>query len=183
MIFMLLLSFLLVIQQIGQAAMIEYGHIHAQRQLLFTQMINATHRKCPKRERKPRRFWIRPGRTSLWWDNFLNGVMLEEEWKENFRMSCVSFFNLVSPYIERQVTIMRSPASTETQVALTLYYFSDEGRLRKVANSFGLSRLVCSIIIRRVSSVIITYLGPAWQNQVSKKKYPSFTMHFQFLNA
>ena len=84
---MLLLSFLL---QIGQAAMIEYGHIHAQRQLLFTQMINATHRKCPKRERKPRRFWIRPGRTSLWWDNFLNDV--KEEWKENFRMSRVSFF-------------------------------------------------------------------------------------------
>ena len=26
------------------------------------------------------------------WDSFLNGVMLKEEWRENFRMSCMSFF-------------------------------------------------------------------------------------------
>ena len=31
-----------------------------------------------------RRFWIRPGRTSLWWDNVRNSTSLEEEYKENF---------------------------------------------------------------------------------------------------
>ena len=58
-------------------------------------------------------------------------------------MSRASFFNLVSmlrPFIEKQVTVMRTPVLPETQVAITLYYFSDEGRLRKVANAFGLSR-------------------------------------------
>ncbi len=35
---------------------------------------------------------------------------------------------------------MRSPVDVEKQVALTLYYLSDEGRLRKTANAFGLSR-------------------------------------------
>ena len=91
--------------------------------------------------------------------------MLEEEWKENFRMSRASFFNLVSmlrPFIEKQVTVMRIPVLPETQVAITLYYFSDEGRLRKVANAFGLSRSYCSIAIRRVSAAITTHLGPVY---------------------
>ena len=126
----LLLSCLLVLQQISQATMIEYGRLHAQRQLLLTQLIDKTTRECPRKERRPRRFWIRPGRTSLWWDNFLSGIMLEEEWKENFRMSRASFFNLVSmlrPFIEKQVTVMRIPVLPETQVAITLYYFSVEG--------------------------------------------------------
>ena len=74
--------------------------------------------------------------------------MLEEEWKEHFRMSCVSFFNLAGllrPYIKRQDTVMRKPITFETQVAVTLYYLSDEGRLRKVANAFGLLSSCCSI--------------------------------------
>ena len=88
----ILLSCLLVVQQINQAIMMEYRRLHDQRQLLLTQVMDTARRKPPRKERKQRRFWIRPGRTSLWWDNFLNGVMLEEEWKENFRMSRVSFF-------------------------------------------------------------------------------------------
>ena len=48
------------------------------------------------------------------------------------------------------------------QVALTLYYLSDEGRLRKVANAFGLSRSSCSIIVQRVSYAITKHLGPMY---------------------
>ena len=29
---------------------------------------------------KPRRFWTRPGRTSVWWDNFDARKVVEEEW-------------------------------------------------------------------------------------------------------
>ena len=57
---------------------------------------------------------------------------------------------------------MRKPVTVETQVAITLYYLSDEGRLRKVANAFGLSRSCCSIIVRRVSLAITKYLGPVY---------------------
>ena len=35
---------------------------------------------------KQRRFWTRPGRTSAWWDNFVNEVVVVEEWREKFRM-------------------------------------------------------------------------------------------------
>ena len=41
----------------------------------------------PACQRRCRRFWIRPGRTSVWWENFEKELVLPEEWHENFRMS------------------------------------------------------------------------------------------------
>ena len=32
-----------------------------------------------KREGKERRFWIRPGRTRVWWDNFMHNVVVPQE--------------------------------------------------------------------------------------------------------
>ena len=77
-------------------------------------------------------------------------VVLPAEWRENVRMSKASFSKLceeLRPYIERQSTNMRSPVEVERQVAVTLYYLSDEGRLRKTANAFGLSRSCVSITV------------------------------------
>ena len=63
-------------------------------------------------------------------------------------------------YIEKKFTTMQSPIDVEKQVGITLYYLSDEGRLRKTANVFGVSRSSVSIIVRHVSYVISKYLGP-----------------------
>ena len=54
---------------------------------------------------------------------------------------------------------MRRPVEVERQVTLTLYYLSDEGRLRKTANAFGLSRPCISVIVRRVTRAISLHLG------------------------
>ena len=45
-------------------------------------------------------------------------------------------------------------------MALTLYYVPGEGRLKKTANAFGLSRACVSLIIRRVTRAITVHLGP-----------------------
>jgi len=123
-------------------------------------------KRCKRgRVRKPRRVWIRPGRTHIWWDNFLKGVVFPEEWRENFRMSKATFLKLceeLQPFIQKETTNMRSPVEVERQVALTLYYLSDEGRLRKTANAFGLSRSCVSITIRRVCHAIAMHLGPKY---------------------
>ena len=50
---------------------------------------------------------------------------------------------------------MISPIDVEKQVGITLYYLSDEGQLRKTSNAFGVSRSSVSIIMRRVTQVII----------------------------
>ena len=56
--------------------------------------------------------------------------MLEEEWKENFRMSKSTFLKLcdaVRPFLVKQCTNMRMPVSVEKQVAVTLYIFRMKG--------------------------------------------------------
>ena len=78
--------------------------------------------------------------------------------KENFLKLCSE----LRPFIEKQVTNMREPVEVERQVAATLYYLSDEGRLRKTANSFGLSRPSVSVIVRRVTHAIAAQLGPKY---------------------
>ena len=110
-----------------------------------------------------RRYWVRPGRTRAWWDNFLSSAVVDEKWKENFRMCKVNFYKLceeLCPFIEKQTTFMCSPVEVERQVALTLYYLSDVGQLRKTANAFELSRACVSITIRRVTYAITNHMGP-----------------------
>ena len=60
------------------------------------------------------------------------------------------------PYIEKKST------EVERQVALTLYFLEDEGRIRKTANAFGLAISTVSVIIRRVTFMLTTRLGPKY---------------------
>ncbi|XP_046862570.1 protein ALP1-like [Xenia sp. Carnegie-2017] len=72
-------------------------------------------------------------------------------------MSRVSIDRLAEelrPYIQGEKTIMRSPVDVLTQVAITLYYLSDEGRMRKTANAFGISRQTVSKIVRKCLGAI-----------------------------
>ena len=123
---------------------------------------------------KPRRFWIRPGRTRTWWDKFVNDVVVPEEWRENFRM---------------KLTHMRPPIEVERQVAVTLYYLSDEGWLRKTANVFGLSRSSVFIILRRVCRLITIHLGskyirlPRTEDEVRNlvKQFSIYTVYHNVL--
>ena len=102
---------------------------YQRRKILSTTAVLIGHKINKRRKgRKRRRFWVRPGRTSAWWDNFVADVVVHEEWKENFRMSKQSFDKLCNelhPYIEKQQTNMRSPVDVRKQVALTLYYLAD----------------------------------------------------------
>ena len=107
--------------------------------------------------------------------------MISQEWKENFRMGKENFLKLCNelcPYIETS-TNMRPSISLEKQVAVTLYYLSDEGRLYKSANAFGIARSTVSIIIRSVSYALTVYLGhkhiklPVTEEEV-KDKVESF---------
>ena len=126
-------------------------------------ILNSSIRQVKKKIiRKERRQWVRPGRNNIWW-NIISGISLQDEWRENFRVSRETFdylCNELRPFLQKKETHLRKPVSVETQVAVTLYYLSDEGRLRKVANAFGLGRSTVSTIIRQVTHVISSYLGP-----------------------
>ena len=63
---------------------------------------------------------------------------------ERFEKLCIE----LKPYIHKNKTRFRNPISGEKQVAATLYYFADEGRMRKGANSFAIGKSTISKIIR-----------------------------------
>ena len=80
-------------------------------------------------------------------------------------MSRASLFALseeLCPYIESQSTNMRAPIGTVKRVALTLYYLSNGGGLRKTANAFGVSRTSVSGIVRQTCKAIAIHLGPKY---------------------
>ena len=52
--------------------------------------------------------------------------------------------------------------SVETQVALTLYFLSDGGRMRKTANAFGCGLSTVSTVVSRVCKTIATNLVTAY---------------------
>ena len=45
------------------------------------------------------------------------------------------------------------------QVAVTMYYLSDEGQFRRTANAFGIAKNTVSMIIRRVTKAISNHLA------------------------
>ena len=121
-------------------------------------------KKSVRRLESARRFWIKPGRTNAWWFSFCNET-LPEEWKANFRM-CKQTFDVlcreVNPYISRKITRLRTPVPK--QIAITLYYLSDGGRMKKTpANAFGVAPpCMVSVIVKRVTQAISTHLASTY---------------------
>ena len=69
----------------------------------------------------------------------------------------------LQPFIERDLeTCVRTPIEVERQVAVILYYLSDEGHMRKTANAFERSRSSVSLILHRVMCAISLQLGPKY---------------------
>lgn len=136
-------------------------------------------KKLKQKQAQKRKFWTRPGRTDAWWTSLKSRSMVPPEWKENFRMLKESFYILAEklrPYIKRQNTNFRVAVSVDKQLALTLYYLSDEGRLR---NAFGLSHSCVSIIIRRVTCAIAIHLRPEFiQFPITKESVNDYVINF-----
>ena len=86
----------------------------------------------------------------------MNNEAADTEWIEYFCMSRSSFFDLVTilrSYLQKQQIKIPKPIAVECQVAIFLYYISDEGRYQKTANAFGVSRSSVSILIRKVAKI------------------------------
>ena len=54
----------------------------------------------------------------------------------------------VGPYISRKITGLKTPVPVEKQIAITLYYLSDGGRMKKTANAFGVAPCMVSVIVK-----------------------------------
>ena len=59
------------------------------RKLVISGNILTTNLQGVKKAKNKRivKHWVRPGRTSSWWDNLVSGKMVEEEWHEKQQRS------------------------------------------------------------------------------------------------
>ena len=87
--------------------------------ILKVQIADSNKRRIKKKkERKPPRYWVRPGRSNIWWTNIWNNEGTLEEWRKNFRTRKVSFYMLceeLRPHLTKHTTKLRKPVSGETQ--------------------------------------------------------------------
>ena len=74
-----LISSLISCVQINAAVInLHNQYIRDRQDVLRLLSMNSGHHKVKKRaNHHRRRFWTRPGRTSAWWDNFINGTMID----------------------------------------------------------------------------------------------------------
>lgn len=129
--------------------------------VIIDQIVTGSRRNHVKRLQDKRKYWVKPGRTDLWFKNILKGEADESEWYDNFRMNKESFFtqcDKLTPYLQKQ-HVVRAPLSVEKQVRMFLYYISDEGRLRKTGNAFGTAKSTTSKVVRRVAHSISQHMS------------------------
>ena len=124
------------------------------------------HKQIRRLQRKDRSIWYKPGRTDLWWQNIRMGIAPKECWKQFFRMDRDFFYKLLN---EIDAYIRPNPLSpnfralsSETKLALTLYYLKDKGSLSMTANSFGIAINTVSVVIYEVCYAICQILGPIY---------------------
>ena len=61
------------------------------------------------------------------------------------------------------------PVLVERRVAVTLYYLADEGRMRKVANAFGIGKSTVLKLVRCVTMGISSLLGPQYIKHILRQ--------------
>lgn len=110
-------------------------------------------------------FWTRPGRTSSWWENFENEVVISEEWRENFHMSKTSLLSLselLHPHIEGKTTVMRSPVSVVKKSCLHTVLFSWHGEITEDGKRLWIVKTGGVKIVRQVCEAITVHLRPVY---------------------
>lgn len=78
--------------------------------------------RMKKLMRQKRSKWIECGRTDAWWQNMINGLSPEQDWKRNFRISKELFQELcekLRPYISPKDTPNYRYLSVEKKVCIS----------------------------------------------------------------
>ena len=76
--------------------------------------------------------WVKKDQTSAWWDRFFTNEVPESEWRDNFRVSKRSFFELCDMlrlWLQRKNARLRRAIFIQAQVGVYLYWIKDQGTI------------------------------------------------------
>ena len=91
----------------------------------------------------------------------VSGRLGDNWWKDNLRMSQDTFHilcNELRPYIQKELTNMRSPVTVEERVAVTVWKLATNIEYHTLASLFGLGRSTVGKIVLETCNIMTTKL-------------------------
>ena len=96
-------------------------------------------------------------KSGYWWSEVVP-KMNDKQFKDNFRL-CKSTFkrilDQVSPYLEKQDTVLRSAITSDKRLACALYTLGSTSELRTIAHLFGIGKSTAAEILHEFCSVMV----------------------------
>ena len=148
-------------------------------QLRFMQELAALYTYLRSRRlatrRKPRSAWVFP-RPQNWFEELLTNRAVDFWWKENFRVSRVTFdriCHLVGPALKRQNTRFREAIPVTKRVAASLWRLATGDSYRSCGLMFGLSKSTvvncCHEFVREICRLQDTFIKfPTTADELTK---------------
>ena len=117
----------------------------------------------------------------------MSGVHGEDWWRENLRMSQVTFQIIctqLKPHIQRRITKFRQPVSVEERVAVTIWRLATNIEYRTIGALFGLGRSTVGEIVLDTCEFIVVHLLPKYvrvpRNETLREIVDGFEHKWEF---
>ncbi|XP_033126524.1 uncharacterized protein LOC117124400, partial [Anneissia japonica] len=111
-----------------------------------------------------RRCWSLP-KNRNWWENVMLSEWSDVFWLKHFRMTRSTFMDIAEqlrPFIEKEVTQMRTPITVEHRLAITLWRLATNIEYRSLGQQFGVGRSTVCSIVNETCRAIETHLMPKY---------------------
>ena len=93
-------------------------------------------------------------------------------------LECIRYFHIfcldLRPFIEKETITLWKPLFVEKPIVFTLYYLSDEVRMRKVTKAFDIGKATTTEALRQVYQAIFRSVSKIYLKPTSKRGIFSF---------
>ena len=138
---------------------IGFARKQALERLMFFLMITTAYLYSCHFVSSSRMMWTKD-RSSTWWEQVVNSTFTEQDWLENFHMSCSTFLYAMNFSLTLKDRTRRA-ASVEKCVAIT-WFLATGADYRTIGHLFGVSKYTVCMVTKEVCVVIVERLLPVY---------------------
>ncbi|VEN48856.1 unnamed protein product [Callosobruchus maculatus] len=136
--------------------------------------------KISKRPRH-RSCWMKK-RSDDWWTRIVKKHFTEDDWLENFRVTPDTFHFIcerLRPYLQPKEKYVRTSATVEKKVAITLYKLASCAEYRIVANQFGIHKSSVHVYVYDVINAIYAEFGTEYLSMPNELEAEEVSQGFE----
>ena len=130
-----------------------------------------------------RSVWVKP-RPQEYWNAIKAGVLGENWWIENLRMTKTTFSKLTSelhPHLTKSVTRLRMPIPVDQQVAVTICRLATNVEYQTISAVFGTGISTVCEIVHRTCHAMIEHMLPKYVKMPSNERMKEIIEEFETL--